>query len=44
VAEEYLVKANNQPKIAIIMILTNVSYEEAVERLKVAEGFIRKAI
>ncbi|EJV69875.1 N-acetylmuramic acid 6-phosphate etherase [Bacillus mycoides] len=44
VAEEYLVKANNQPKIAIVMILTNVSYEEAVERLKAAEGFIRKAI
>ncbi|WP_242235414.1 N-acetylmuramic acid 6-phosphate etherase [Bacillus cereus group sp. BfR-BA-01316] len=44
VAEEYLVKANNQPKIAIVMILTNISYEEAVERLKVAEGFIRKAL
>ncbi|WP_264675650.1 N-acetylmuramic acid 6-phosphate etherase [Bacillus cereus] len=44
VAEEYLVRANNQPKIAIVMILTNVSYEEAVERLKVAEGFIRKAL
>jgi N-acetylmuramic acid 6-phosphate etherase len=44
VAEEYLVRANNQPKIAIVMILTNISYEEAVERLKVAEGFIRKAL
>ncbi|WP_433772466.1 N-acetylmuramic acid 6-phosphate etherase [Bacillus wiedmannii] len=44
VAEEYLVKANNQPKIAIVMILTSASYEEAVERLKAAEGFIRKAI
>ncbi|WIY61662.1 N-acetylmuramic acid 6-phosphate etherase [Bacillus arachidis] len=44
VAEKYLVKANNQPKVAIVMILTNVSYEEAVERLNAAEGFIRKAI
>ncbi|PEE40500.1 N-acetylmuramic acid 6-phosphate etherase [Bacillus pseudomycoides] len=44
VAEEYLVKANKQPKVAIVMILTNVSYEEAIERLKGAEGFIRKAI
>lgn len=43
-AEEYLVKANKQPKVAIVMILTNVSYEEAVDRLKAAEGFIRKAI
>lgn len=43
-AEEYLIKANKQPKIAIVMILTNVSYEEAVDRLKAAEGFIRKAI
>lgn len=44
VAEEYLAKANKQPKVAIVMILTNVSYEEAIERLKGAEGFIRKAI
>ncbi|PGH77977.1 N-acetylmuramic acid 6-phosphate etherase [Bacillus thuringiensis] len=43
-AKEYLVKANNQPKTAIVMILTNVSYEEAVHRLKVAEGFVRNSL
>ncbi len=43
-AEEYLEKANRKPKIAIIMILANVSFEEAVNRLEAAEGFIRNAI
>ncbi|WP_413306465.1 N-acetylmuramic acid 6-phosphate etherase [Bacillus sp. 1P10SD] len=44
IAEEFLVKADNKPKVAIIMILTNVSYEEAVNRLEAAEGFVRNAI
>ncbi|MEI4831657.1 N-acetylmuramic acid 6-phosphate etherase [Bacillus sp. FJAT-53711] len=44
VAEEYLEKAHSQPKVAIIMILTNVSYEEAINRLKKAQGFVRKTI
>lgn len=43
-AEDYLEKANRKPKIAIIMILTNVSYEDAVGRLEAAEGFVRNAI
>ena len=44
VAEEYLEKAHSQPKVAIIMILTNASYEEAINRLKKAQGFVRKTI
>ncbi|MFE0506793.1 N-acetylmuramic acid 6-phosphate etherase [Peribacillus butanolivorans] len=44
VANKFLEKAHSQPKIAIVMILTNVSYEEASNRLKMAQGFIRKAI
>ncbi|TDL82890.1 N-acetylmuramic acid 6-phosphate etherase [Peribacillus frigoritolerans] len=44
VAEEFLEKAKSQPKIAIVMILTNLSYEEATNRLKTAHGFIRQAI
>ncbi|MGE6376440.1 N-acetylmuramic acid 6-phosphate etherase [Peribacillus muralis] len=44
VADEYLAKAHSQPKIAIVMILTNVSYEEAANRLEKARGFIRKTI
>ncbi|WP_260320332.1 N-acetylmuramic acid 6-phosphate etherase [Peribacillus simplex] len=44
VADEYLAKAHSQPKIAIVMILTNVSYEEATNRLEIGKGFIRKTI
>ncbi|MEH7436886.1 N-acetylmuramic acid 6-phosphate etherase [Neobacillus drentensis] len=44
IAEEFLAKADNKPKVAIIMILTNVSYDEAVNRLEAAEGFVRNAI
>ncbi|MFJ7991670.1 N-acetylmuramic acid 6-phosphate etherase [Peribacillus frigoritolerans] len=44
IADEFLEKAHAQPKIAIVMILTNVSYEEASNRLVKAQGFIRKTI
>lgn len=44
VASEYLEKAHSQPKIAILMIFTNLSYEDALNRLNNSEGFIRKAI
>lgn len=44
VAAEYLEKAYNQPKIAILMILANLSYEDALNRLNESNGFIRKAI
>ncbi|MEH7479721.1 N-acetylmuramic acid 6-phosphate etherase [Neobacillus drentensis] len=43
-AEDYLEKASRKPKIAIIMILANVSYDEAMNRLAEAEGFVRNAI
>lgn len=43
-AEEYLAKSNQRPKVAIVMILTGFTYEEAVERLEKTDGFVRKAI
>ncbi|MDM5189437.1 N-acetylmuramic acid 6-phosphate etherase [Bacillus sp. DX4.1] len=43
-AELYLAKADNKPKIAIVMILTGFSKEEAVQRLEETQGFIRQAI
>ncbi|WP_088072010.1 N-acetylmuramic acid 6-phosphate etherase [Gottfriedia luciferensis] len=44
IAEEYLTKANQSPKVAIVMILTGFTYEQAIEQLKKSEGFVRKAI
>ncbi|MFC7393408.1 N-acetylmuramic acid 6-phosphate etherase [Scopulibacillus cellulosilyticus] len=43
-AEEYLKKANDKPKIAIVMLLTGMSYEDAVKRLEKSQGFVRKAV
>lgn len=43
-AELYLAKADNKPKIAIVMILTGFSKEEAVQRLEETQGFIRQAV
>lgn len=43
-ATVYLEKANKNPKIAIVMILSNVPYEQAKKRLEAAEGFVRNAI
>ncbi|MFF3021847.1 N-acetylmuramic acid 6-phosphate etherase [Gottfriedia sp. NPDC057948] len=44
IAEEYLTKSDQSPKVAIVMILTGFSYEQAIEQLKKSEGFVRKAI
>ncbi|MEE6452383.1 N-acetylmuramic acid 6-phosphate etherase [Gottfriedia acidiceleris] len=44
IAEEYLTKSNQSPKVAIVMILTGFSYEQAIEQLKKSEGFVRKAV
>ncbi|MFS0749009.1 N-acetylmuramic acid 6-phosphate etherase [Oceanobacillus sp. 1P07AA] len=41
-AENYLQKANNSVKTAIVMILLNCGYEEAKQHLDQADGFIRK--
>ncbi|AFQ15649.1 N-acetylmuramic acid 6-phosphate etherase [Bacillus thuringiensis] len=43
-AEVFLKKADNNPKIAIVMILTGFSKEEAMQRLEETQGFIRQAI
>ena len=44
VAGDFLNKANQNPKIAIVMILSKLTYNQAVKRLEDAEGFVRKAI
>jgi len=44
VAENYLNQAEHKPKVAIIMILTGLSKDEAVQKLEVSRGFIKKAI
>lgn len=43
-ASKYLLKANNQTKAAIVMILTGMTYDEAISRLKDAQGFISKIV
>ncbi|EPC8411426.1 N-acetylmuramic acid 6-phosphate etherase [Bacillus thuringiensis] len=43
-AELYLAKADNKPKVAIVMILAGFSKEEAVQRLGETQGFIRQAV
>ncbi|MCR8641169.1 N-acetylmuramic acid 6-phosphate etherase [Paenibacillus sp. N1-5-1-14] len=43
-AEHYLALADNTPKVAIVMILTGSSYEETIEKLEKAHGFVRKAV
>lgn len=42
-AEKYLEKTNHEPKVAIVMLLAGLSYNEAVQRLQETEGFIHKA-
>ncbi|MFI8709087.1 N-acetylmuramic acid 6-phosphate etherase [Bacillus sp. NPDC077411] len=44
IAETYLVKADNKPKIAIVMILTGLSKEEAMKKLAETQGFVRQAV
>lgn len=41
-AHKYLLEANKNVKVAITMILTNCSYKEAKEKLRLAKGFIKK--
>ncbi|KQL41103.1 N-acetylmuramic acid 6-phosphate etherase [Bacillus sp. FJAT-25509] len=43
-ASNYLQKANNQTKIAIVMILTGMNYDEAIISLNKASGFITKVV
>ena len=41
-AHKYLLEANKNVKVAITMILTNCSYKEAEEKLRLAKGFVKK--
>ena len=43
-AEKTLISANWHVKTAIVMILAECNYEEAVQRLEKAEGFVRDAV
>ncbi|MFJ7934596.1 N-acetylmuramic acid 6-phosphate etherase [Sporosarcina sp. NPDC096371] len=43
-AEDYYERAQQHVKTAIVMILLQSSYEEAVEKLKLTGGFVRKSI
>lgn len=43
-AVSYLQQANHQSKVAIVMILTKCSYEEALQRLEQSQQSIRKAV
>ncbi|PFJ15739.1 N-acetylmuramic acid 6-phosphate etherase [Bacillus cereus] len=43
-AELYVAKADNKPKVAIVMILAGFSKEEAIQRLEETQGFIRQAV
>jgi len=43
-ASNYLLKANNQTKVAIVMILTGMNYDEAMISLNKASGFISKVV
>lgn len=44
VATEYLKLSNSKPKVAILMILAGFTKEEALAKLAVSKGFIRKAL
>lgn len=41
VAENYFERAHRQVKVAIVMILLNCSYEEAIKNLEESQGFIK---
>ncbi|HDR7376289.1 N-acetylmuramic acid 6-phosphate etherase [Bacillus toyonensis] len=44
VAVEYYEKANRNVKVAIVMVLLQCEYGEALEKLKEAKGFVKKAL
>jgi len=43
-AENYLKRANGHVKVALVMILADVSVDEALHRLNKSQGFVRDAI
>ena len=44
VAEKALTDSHNNMKVAIVMILENITKEEAEARLEKADGYVRKAL
>ncbi|EEL35978.1 N-acetylmuramic acid 6-phosphate etherase [Bacillus cereus Rock3-28] len=44
VAAKYYEKANRNVKVAIVMVLLQCEYGEALEKLKEAKGFVKKAL
>lgn len=43
-AASYFEKSKHQVKIAIVMILLQCSYEDAINKLKNSDGFVRRAL
>lgn len=43
-ASKYLVESKNETKVAIVMILTGMNYDDAINSLRKAEGFISKIV
>ncbi len=43
-ANRYFEKSKQQVKVAIVMILLDCSYDEAVRKLESSKGFVRDAI
>ena len=43
-ARKFIDMAKGSVKVAIVMILANVSYDEALKRLEDGKGFVRKAL
>jgi N-acetylmuramic acid 6-phosphate etherase len=43
-AARYFASSKGHVKTAIVMILADVSYEEAIKRLERANGFVREAL
>jgi len=43
-AQQCLVRANNKPKVAIVMLLGSCGYDAAIKRLEQAEGFVGRAV
>jgi N-acetylmuramic acid 6-phosphate etherase len=43
-AEEFFEKSGRNVKVAIVMILTNSSKDDAIKRLKETNGFISKTL
>ena len=43
-AKEYIKKSNGSVKVAIVMILSNCDYDNAIKKLEKSEGKVRLAI